>query len=347
MKPLIPVIVLNWNNAGDSIACIRSILAQTWGHVEVLAGDNGSELSDYNQLVREFSDDIRIRFFRFEENLGFTKAHTILIAEALKYNSPAIALLNNDAEAEPGWLEAMMQCAKETNAGMITSKMLSYHHPEIMDNAGHFMLNTGEIIPLGHGEPASAYKERFYNIGPCAGACLYNSAMLKKTGLFDDYFETGYEDAELGLRAIAAGYTSVFEPDAIVRHKMGVSVNKVMNFDYLKKIQLNIFYTYLKIMPAGFIFLNLPFLAFKFFAIVIIDLIFLRLRFLKMVLISHSEFLTREKDKAFRARRRYRREIPHRRSTWFFLRKTRFFLDYDIYRFYKYILLANKTQYEK
>lgn len=347
MKNSVSVIVLNWNNAGDTIECVKSVLAQSWPDKNILIGDNGSDITDYNKVVREFSDNKLVKVIRFNENLGFTRAHNILIAEVLKESPDFIALLNNDAFAEKEWLANLIKCSRETGAEMVTSKMVSYHNPSVMDNAGHFMLNTGEIIPLGFGEPAADYTTRFYNIGPCAGACLYSSEMLEKTGLFDEFFETGYEDAEMGLRAIATGNTSIFEPEAVVLHKMGMSVSKVMNFGYLKKIQLNIFYTYIKILPAGYILLNIPFIIFKFFAILLIDIIFLRISFLKMIFVSHYEFIAKVSGTAFRSRRLFRSNDLQKRSTSFFIHKTMFFLGYDIQRFFKYIILGNKTQYEK
>lgn len=346
MKKSIPVIVLNWNNAGDTVACVESILGQSVAECYVMLGDNGSVTSDIQQLNDTFAGNPRVKITSFNTNLGFTKAHNILIQEALKDEPEFIALLNNDAVADPQWLESLIRCSHETGAAMVTSKMVSFHQPEKMDNAGHFMLNTGEIIPLGHNENEEVYNERFYNMGPCAGACLYSAGMLNRIGFFDEYFHTGYEDAELGLRAIAAGYTSVFEPRAIIRHKMSVSVKKIRDFEYLKKIQLNIFYTYLKLMPAGFIILNIPFLLFKFFAIVIIDLLFFRYRFLKMILISHYEFLTQHTAISLRSRREFQQRIALRRGSVFFLRKTMFFLSFDVARFFHYIILRKKTIYE-
>jgi hypothetical protein len=347
MSKSIPVIVLNWNNAGDTVNCVESILGQTIKDCHVLLGDNGSEKEDVQRLSNTYSGHPRVKIISFDTNLGFTKAHNLLMAEAMKDEPEFIALLNNDAVAGPEWLVSLIRCSRETGAVMVSSKMISFYNPEVMDNAGHFMLNTGEIIPLGHGEPAVRYNERFYNMGPCAGACLYSAGMLSRIGFFDEYFVTGYEDAELGLRAIASGYTSVFEPAAVVHHKMGVSVKKVMDFEYLKKIQLNIFYTYLKIMPSGYILLNFPFLVFKFFAIVIIDLLFFRFRFLKMIVLSHSRFLSTHLKQSLSARKKFMQQIRRRRGTFFFLRKTMFFLSFDISRFFRYIIMRRKTIYEQ
>ena len=51
--------------------------------------------------------------------------------------------------------------------------------------------------------------------------------MLHDIGIFDEFFSTGYEDAELGLRAMLAGYRQIFAPGAVVRHQIGASIDKI------------------------------------------------------------------------------------------------------------------------
>jgi len=176
-----------------------------------------------------------------------------------------VLLLNNDAFAEPDWIENILKTANNTNAGMIASKMIQYFKPHVLDNAGHMILNTAEIIPLGHGNAADKFNFAFENFGACGGACLYNIEMLNHIGIFDNNFTTGYEDAELGARAIVCGYTCLYEPSAIVFHKGSQSLKKIMNEAYLTQIQRNIFYTYFKLMPALVIILNIPIIFFKYF----------------------------------------------------------------------------------
>ena len=74
--------------------------------------------------------------------------------------------------------------------------------------------------------------------------------MLEEIGLFDEFFSTGYEDAELGLRAMLAGYTQIFAPEAVVRHRIGASIDKIRDRRYAVRLQVNINYTYLKLMPG-------------------------------------------------------------------------------------------------
>lgn len=348
MPVTIPIIILNWNGVEDTLECLESLQRQSYPNFIVYLLDNGSDERNVRLLKENFQDDPRVRLIFSETNLGFTKGNNAILRELVDApeNYPCVVLLNNDTVVAENWLQQLLQCAQETKAGMITCKMVNYFDRSRMDNAGHAMLNTAEIIPIGFMEPVGNYMERFENMGSCAGATLYSMEMLRHTGLFDEYFETGYEDAELGVRAVVLGYKSVFEPSALVFHKISRSVNKVLNYEYLLKIQLNIFYSYFKLMPRTALLLNLPWLVFKYGAVLLIDVIFLRIRFLKIMSDAIYRTVFRERKRIVQARRAFYSQ--HRPiSSWAILKKMEFFLWFDIKRFFKYVVLKQPTTFEK
>lgn len=348
MSPAIPILILNWNGIEDTIECLGSLFEQRYSNFNIYLADNGSDERNVRLLKENFAHHPKVTLIFNETNLGFAKGNnalmeTVLASEAdYKY----VVLLNNDTVVDPDWLQELVQCAEENKAGMVTSKMVNYYDRRFMDNAGHRMLNTAEIIPIGHKEPVENYTKPFENIGPCAGAALYSSEMLRSIGLFDGYFETGYEDAELGVRAVVLGYKSMFEPKAVIYHKISRSVNKVLNYNYLLKIQLNIFYSYFKLMPTLALLINLPSLVFKYGSVLLIDIVFLRIRFLKIM--THAIYLTlfRERKQILQSRRAF--FANHQPvSSWTILKKQEFFLWFDIQRFFKFVILNRPTTFEK
>lgn len=52
----------------------------------------------------------------------------------------------------------------------------------------------------------------------CGGAVLMKADVLRKVGIFDEYFFVYYEDSDLSLRIKKAGYKIMYEPNAVVRH---------------------------------------------------------------------------------------------------------------------------------
>ncbi len=344
----VPVIVLNWKGIGDTLECVDSLMRQSYPNFTIWLVDNGSGAAEAQLLQEHFGHNPKVKLILNPENLGFTRGNNAVLREILALPKPPeyVALLNNDTTVEPDWLQNLIRCADETGAGMVASKMVNYFDRRFMDNAGHRMLNTAEIIPIGHTEPVGQFDKRFENMGSCAGATLYLVPMLQHIGIFDEYFDTGYEDAELGARAVVLGYKSVFEPSAVVYHKISQSVGKIMNYEYLVKIQLNIFYSFFKLMPCPALLLNLPSLVFKYGAVLLIDVLFFRWRFLKMMCDAIYRTLFQEMGRIRQARRAFFQK--HRPvSSGPILKKMEFFLWFDIKRFVKYVLLRKPTTFEK
>ncbi len=342
----IPIITLNWNGIQDTEMCMNALFQQTHQDFIIHLVDNGSNLENVTRLKQLYSNHPQIILHLNKENLGFTKGNNEILRQLLKEDYSHIILLNNDTEVAPDWLENLYQAAIDTQAGMVTSKMINYFKPDQMDNAGHLMLNTAEIIPIGHAESVDLFQKRTSNIGACAGAAIYRTDMLRAIGIFDEYFETGYEDAELGVRANILGYDTIFEPTAVVKHKVKQSIKKILNYEYILKIQLNIFYAYFKLMPFWVLLLNLPSFLFKYGSIIIIDIVFIRPKFLKIMLDAWYRTIFKNRKTILAARRTfYKKHRPI--SSWKILQKMQFFLWFDIKRFWKYIILRKETELEQ
>jgi len=133
------------------------------------------------------------------------------------------------------------------------------------------------------------------------------------------------------------GYKCWYEPTAIVYHKMGQSIKKVFNYDYALTIQKHILYSYFKLMPLSSIILTLPFLLLRLVALLVVSLLFMRLKYFKILLQSFKETALNDY-----------RIIKAARNTFFqqhtiinnsaILKKQIFFLGHDLKRFYKFFL---------
>ncbi len=338
-----PIIIINWNGYKDTCECLDSFLS--FYRSKVFLIDNGSDNDEGIKLQQRYRDNVNIKIILNKDNPGFTKGNnqiltTLLSKEKFEY----IALLNNDTVVDPEWLTNLYKQALEKKADLVSSKMINYNDKNKIDNTGHLFLNTGEALPRSTGEMANQ-NVNGSNWGPCAGACLYSTKMLRAIGLFDEFFTTGYEDAELGLRAILAGYKSIYAPDAVVYHKGGVSIDKIRDLEYAIKLHENILYTYFKLMPWPVILVNAPFILIKYAGITLIALLTLRIRLLKVVYVSTWRLLTRDRKILLKARKDF---APLRKLTsWQILRKQTFFLKYYWKYFSNYVLKNKKTVFEK
>jgi GT2 family glycosyltransferase len=190
-------------------------------HFETIVVDNGSTDGSAEMAENEFG----ARVIRNRQNRGFCAANNQGIAIA---RGEFIALLNNDAEAEPGWLAALYRaCSKRGEIGMAASKALAWDDPSRIDKAGHLIFPDGQNRGRGTGAlDAGQFDREEETLWPDGCAAMYRKEMLDAIGGFDeDLFAYG-DDAELGLRARIAGWKCIYAPDAVVRHHRGSTMGK-------------------------------------------------------------------------------------------------------------------------
>lgn len=342
---ILPIVILNWNSFEDTHECLQSIFKTKPQNIKIYLMDNGSAATDVEALKSNYGNHPQIELRLFETNLGFAKAHNILLKELLELNYNYVFLLNNDTVVEESSLKKLQNILDNDPSDMISFKMINYYDRSRMDNAGHRLMTSGEILPKHHGVLTNTVNSSFQNLGPCAGAAVYSMAMLKHIGLFDPFFKTGYEDAELGLRAILASYTSKFHPELMIYHKMGTSIKKVFNYEYSLKIQTNIYYSYLKLIPRQVLLIHLiPFIL-RFIAICLVDVCSFRFRHFKVMSMALINVLLKDFKAIRDARSAFKGQITLRWDKLLFMQEST--LKRDYLNFIKYIIKGEKSYFEK
>ena len=186
--------------------------------------DNGSD-DGSAEMVREMAATypVPLRLIVNAANLGFCAANNQGIADS---RSELVALLNNDAEAEPGWLAALESVIRSSDqVGMAASKILVWEDPRRIDKAGHLMYPDGQNRGRGTGQLDQGQFERVEEtLWPDGCAAMYRRAMLDEVGGFDEDFFAYADDAELGLRGRIAGWGCLYAPGAVVRHHRGATL---------------------------------------------------------------------------------------------------------------------------
>ena len=214
MPPRVTVVIPNWNGKRFLNLCLSSLQRQSFEDFETILVDNGSTDASVDFTKRHFAD---VRVVPLERNLGFSAAVNtgILVSEA-EY----VALLNNDTETHPGWLEALVHAAESyPQAGLFASKLVNFHDRRLLDGAGDALRRSGLPYRIGHGEIDSGQFEReAFVFSACAAAALYRRALLEEIGLFDEDFFSYCEDGDLSFRAQLFGYRCLYVPGALVYH---------------------------------------------------------------------------------------------------------------------------------
>lgn len=249
--------VVNWNRKELLRACLASLSRQTGVSLEVIVVDNGSSDGSADVAEQEF----RTRVIRNPDNRGFCAANNQGIAAA---RGEFIALLNNDAEAEPGWLAALHRaCMQAADIGMAASKILVWEDPHRIDKVGHLIFPDGQNRGRGSGALDCGQFDRAEEVlWPDGCAAIYRKEMLDQIGGFDEDFFAYGDDAELGLRARIAGWRCWYTPEAVVRHHRGSTLGK-SSARRLELIERNRVLLALKLFPWTLLVLNPIFFAMR------------------------------------------------------------------------------------
>jgi GT2 family glycosyltransferase len=217
----VTVVVVTWQGAHLIGECLESLAAQTHPH-EVLVVDNASTDGTVELLADRFP---WVRKLRLGTNTGFAGG----VAAALPYiRTPFLALLNNDAAADPHWLERSLRAlAEHPDVAAVTARMRSRDDPRRLNNAGVLLVRGGYGADRGldhpDGPPFDTPAEVF---GFSGGASVLRTDAVRASGGVPAEFFLYYEDTDLAWRLRLGGWRIWYEPAAIVTHRHAASTDR-------------------------------------------------------------------------------------------------------------------------
>jgi GT2 family glycosyltransferase len=245
---------------------LRSLTAQVdpegrpWT-MAIIVVDNGSTDGSQTLVRKEYP---KVLLLENQENRGFCAANNQGIQAA---KDEFIALLNNDAAADPHWLYHLHSAFDVApDIGMAASKIVAWDDPNRIDKTGHLIFPDGQNRGRGTGERDCGQFEKVEEVlWPDGCAAMYRKSMLSQIGGFDeDLFAYG-DDAELGLRARVAGWRCLYIPGAIVRHRRGSTMGQG-NPERVLLIERNRILLAVKLFPWSLLVLNPLFFAVRILA---------------------------------------------------------------------------------
>ena len=167
-KPVVSVVILNWNGYQDTIECLASLSQCVNERFEIILVDNAS--SDGSVEIIEkwitdtvtskdekkfkivkpdsgYTDDssfIPVYIHVNSENLGFAKGNNIGIERALDHNSSYVLLLNNDTVVNHNFLSELLNFFEaHPEYSLATPQIRYYDKQDIIWNCGGSLSNFG------------------------------------------------------------------------------------------------------------------------------------------------------------------------------------------------------------
>lgn len=221
--PLVTVAVCTRDHPADLAFCLDALNRLDYPNLDILVVDNAPSSDGTEHLVRTIYPNVR--YIR-EPRPGLNWARNRAIIEA---RGEIVAYTDDDVVVDPGWVSALASIFAENPGVMaVTGLVVPY---ELETEAQMFFEWYGGF---GRGferkwywvDLEGSWRWPYHGTGQFGtGANMaYRRSLFDRIGYFDPALDVGTVtngggDLEMFFRVLKEGYTLVYEPSAIVRHR--------------------------------------------------------------------------------------------------------------------------------
>lgn len=236
IPPRCSIIIVTYNSSAHIELCLRALAPQ---HCEVIVVDNASQ-DDTVARVHAMEGQFPLQLITVSRNIGFAAG---VNQGARAASGDILLILNPDAIAEPGAIDALAECLGKTHADAAGGALLEVDGqpakgfafrrlPTVMS----LLLEVLLVNQVWPGNPVNhryrcldADYSREQPVEQPAGACLAltREAWNKVQGMDTAFFPVWFEDVDLCKRLLQNGATILYCPAARFRHSGAHSVGQL------------------------------------------------------------------------------------------------------------------------
>jgi hypothetical protein len=234
--PRCSVILVTYNSGAHIAACVRALSSQD---CEIIVVDNASG-DDTVAVVRSLEADVPLQLITISRNIGFAGG---VNHGAKAASSDVLLILNPDAIAEHGAIDALLECFSRSQAAVIGGALLDADGRPAKGFAFRRLPTLAsllfEVLLINQAWHKNPVNRRFrcleadyskeQTVEQPAGACLAvtRTAWNAVEGMDEAFFPVWFEDVDFCFRLRRAGATIVYCPTARFRHSGAHSVGQL------------------------------------------------------------------------------------------------------------------------
>jgi len=211
-KPLVSIIILNFNGGRHVEECLESIYKTKETNLEIILIDNNSSDNSQNICKEKFPDIILIQN---NKNIGMAARNTGVEKAGGQY----IVFLDFDTVVTSNWLSSLIKSFELHGDGLYQAKVLRKLEKNKIGSAGNMINIFGLAYARGKGETDNGQYNQFMTVNYPPGCCVFTSKeIIKKIGKVEEMFFAYHDDVDYGWRATLLGIPSYYEPNSTIYH---------------------------------------------------------------------------------------------------------------------------------
>ncbi|WP_438969177.1 glycosyltransferase family 2 protein [Nonlabens sp.] len=225
----IGIVILNWNGLELLKTYLPSVVEHSKDHVVYLA-DNASTDDSIKWTQKAFPV---VKIIAMDENRGYAGGYNVALK---KVEEEVVCLLNSDVAVTPGWCDAIAtRFEKDAHLAACQPKLLDDKKRDYFEYAGA----AGGFLdryayPYCRGrvfhtiEKDTGQYNHVVDLHWASGACLFlRKEAFNLVGRFDEDYFAHQEEIDLCWRLRHAGYQISYEPQSVVYHLGGGTLNNL------------------------------------------------------------------------------------------------------------------------
>jgi hypothetical protein len=223
-QPLIYLVMLNWDDAPNSLACLQSMRELDYPNFRVVVVDNGSQDGSDQRIREQFPE---IHMICNDHNLGFAGGMNQGLDLAMQAGADYMLLVNNDTLLDPALLTELVRVAEShPKAGLLAPKIYYHHDRTLIWAAGATWARfppRAKIIGFRKHDHPKYNLQR--SVEYATGCVLMIRRQVVETvgGLDTIFYPIYHEDYDYSARVRKAGWEIWYVPTAVLWHKESMS----------------------------------------------------------------------------------------------------------------------------
>ena len=220
-EPLVSILIPNRDQKETLEKCLNSIWEKsTYKNYEILIVENNSSSPEIFDYYREIEKRPGVRILTWKEGFNYSAINNFGEKSAA---GDYLLFLNNDVEViNPRWIEELLGNCQRKEVGIVGAKL--YYPDDTIQHAGtvigiggiagHAFLNMPRSR-TGYLHKASLQMD----LSAVTAACMMmKRQVFEQLGGFEERLSVAFNDVDLCLRTVQAGYLVVYNPEVELYH---------------------------------------------------------------------------------------------------------------------------------